>query len=271
MTVYVEYAFLENFFLDGALLGLSLTFTRTPIRWKHLCFSAFLGGIFALAYPFIPLPKPLLILLKTAVGILLCLTAFGRIKSKKEWGRYGLTALFFFTLTFAFGGAITAVSEGVFAGKTPASIVFIGFAILGLISLLLAKKLHKKRAVYAYLYDCEILYKQRVVAAVGFLDSGNTVTKFGLPVCFITPDLFYEVWGEELVFANAEKEGEQVRDEMYIHTLTGEKRTTLYKGELQIKGKDGKKRRKQVYFALSVNMISREYKILLNAGIWHED
>ncbi len=271
MTVYVEYAFLENFFLDGVLLGLSLLFTRTPIGWRRLCFSAFLGAIFALVYPFITLPKPLSFLLKTAVGILLCLTAFGRIKSKKEWGRYALTAVFFFTLTFAFGGAITAFSEGVFLGKTPASIVFIGVAILGLISLFLAKKLHKKRAVYAHLYDCEILYKQRVAAAVGFLDSGNTVTKFGLPVCFITPDLFYEVWGEELVFANAEKEGEQVRDETYIHTLAGEKKVRLYKGELQIKGKEGKKRRREAYFAVSGNMISREYKILLNAGIWHED
>ena len=271
MTIYVEYAFLENFFLDGALLVLSMLFTRTPIGWKRLCFSAFLGGIFALVYPFILLPKILLFFLKLAVGMLLCLTSFGRIKSKKEWGRYGLSTLFFFTLTFAFGGALTAFSEGVFVGKTPVSIVCVGFVILGVISLLLAKKLHEKRVVYAHLYDCEILYKQRVVAAVGFLDSGNIATKNSLPICFITPDLFYEVWGEEFVFANAEKEGEQVRVETHIHTLAGAKKATLYKGALQIKGKDGKKRRKEAYFAVSGNMISREYKILLNAGIWHED
>ena len=56
----------------------------------------------------------------------------------------------------------------------------------------------------------------------------------------------------------------QVCDEMCIATLSGEKRVKLYKGKLQIKGKE---KDKWVYFAPSTNMITREYELLLHNGI----
>ena len=94
--------------------------------------------------------------------------------------------------------------------------------------------------------------------AVGFYDSGNQATKNGLPVCFVSPDLIYDLFSAEVL----EKTG-QVYAEMSITTVNGRKTTVLYRGKIQTVGVE-----KEVYFAPAPNMISREYKILLNARIF---
>lgn len=258
MTVYIEYAFLENFLLDGVLLSLALVAAKAPLRWWRLVLSASLGGVFAVVFPLLRLPAFLLTLLKISVGFLLCLLAFGRIKTKKDGSRYAFTSLFFFLFTFSFGGAIT----GVFDRVSPVALL-IGFAVLSLISLFLIGKLYAKRALNGFLYDCRILYKQRSVAVSGFLDSGNRAQKYGVPVCFVSPELIYDLFSEE-IFEN----GGQVCDELSVSTLNGEKKYPLYKGDIEIVTKEGVHKKREVYFAPSANMISREYKVLLHSRIF---
>ena len=99
----------------------------------------------------------------------------------------------------------------------------------------------------------------------GFWDSGNLAMKNNLPVCFICPSLFYDIFLE----GNFEKDRGQVCDEMQIYTLNGEKSVLLYRGELSIKkGKDILKR--EVYFSPSRNMLSRTYSLLLPSGIFDQ-
>lgn len=265
MTVYIEYAFLENFLYDGVLLSLALAAARARLRWLFVLFSAGLGGVFALAYPFLNLPAWLDIPLKLAVGALLCLLAHGRVKNKKDWGRYALTCVLFFALSFGFGGALVACSGGGTLQKMPAIAVFITFAMLSAVTLLLMKKLYEKRAVHAYVYDCEIFYRGRRVRLSGFLDSGNTATKNGLPVCFLSPDIFYELWGEELLQGGSTTSAPQ--EEMRIVTMAGERKFPLYRAGLRVRTGKGLVQRKEVYFASSANMIAREYKMLLNARV----
>lgn len=262
MTVYIEYAFLENFIFDGGLLLLTLYALRIPIKWRKVLFSAVFGAFFAVVYPFLHLPKILSLLLKIAVGFALILLAFGRLKNKNEWGMYALSAFFFFGLSFAYGGTLTAFTSGFFKGKTPSILVLIGFLCFSLLVIILVKKLYQKRALHAFIYDCAILYNKRRVAVFGYLDSGNLATKNGAPVCFLSPDIFYELYGNEIVFC-----GGQVCDELLIHTLAGDKKVPLCKGELEIKTPKGIRAKKQVYFAMAANMISREYQLLLQANI----
>lgn len=264
MTVYIEYAFLENFLFDGALLFLAFTAARAPMKWWRICLSAFCGAIFALLFPLLKLPTPLLVLLKIAVGLLLCLLATQRLKTKKEWGRYALSCVLFFVFTFAFGGALTGIA-GRFA-KVNSLFVVIGFAILTVISLILIGVLYKKKAVHKYVYPCEILYKQRSVDVLGYLDSGNLAAKNGLPVCFLSADVFYDLFGEELLFEKEERGG-QVRDEMTVHTVSGAKTLVLFKAVIKVKQAGKKTTKKDTYFAIGQNIISREYKLLLNASI----
>ncbi len=270
MIVYVEYAFLENTLFDFALLCMAALLCNIKITWWKTLFSACLGGVFAVLFPLLALPDFLFLLLKIAVGLLLCLVAFPRLKTKKDGGRYALNAALFFLLTFLYGGALTALFSTLFCGKISVFIVVAGFAFFSLLLLFLAKKFREKRALYRHIYDCAILYKQRVTAVLGYMDSGNLASKNGVPVCFLSTDIFYDIWGEELAFATLPKNGEdggQVCDEMQISTMSGEKRIKLFLAVLEMRLPSGEKVQKQVYFSPSANMINREYKLLLNAGI----
>ena len=264
MIVYVEYAFLQNFFFDGALLCLSFVACKVPIKWGKIVFSATCGGIFALLYPLLRLPIFLGLFFKIAVGFLLCLLAFERIKNKKEWGRYALSAVLFFLLTFTFGGALTALQTALNVSILPKTLVICAFfALCAVVGMVLAK-LYQKKRLYAYIYPCKMHANGKEKALQGYIDSGNLASKDGLPVCFLVPDVFYDIFGEEMLFCEG-----QVCDEIKIKTMSGERFVRVKQGEIEVKLGE-KTLKKQVYFALAANMIGREYQILLSARFLEE-
>ena len=269
MVVYVEYAFLENFIFDGALLCLSLVASKEPLKWRKVVFSALCGSIFAVIFPLLSLPRSLGFLLKFSMGFLLCMIPFQRLKTKKEWGRYAMTASFFFAFTFAFGGALTGVYTSFSLSKMPNFVVVIGFFLLCLCSGVFIVKLYEKRRIHAFIYPCKAFANGKNVHALGFFDSGNSAVKNGLPVCFVSMDIFYEICGGEIVFG--EKDKGQVRDEMQITTMAGVRQIPLYQGEIEVKTGTKERQKKSVYFAPATNMIQREYKILLNARIFEKN
>ena len=89
-------------------------------------------------------------------------------------------------------------------------------------------------------------------------------SKDGLPVCFLVPDVFYDIFGEEMLFCEG-----QVCDEIKIKTMSGERFVRVKQGEIEVKLGE-KTLKKQVYFALAANMIGREYQILLSAHFLEE-
>ena len=54
-------------------------------------------------------------------------------------------------------------------------------------------------------------------------------------------------------------------EELCISTLAGEKKCKVFRGDLEVKEKEGVTLLKGAYFALSANMLSRGYKLLLNS------
>ncbi len=255
MEIYIEYAFLENFLFDGGLLVLALYAAKSKIKWWRVCLSASLGGAFALLFPFIALPSFLKTALKFFVGALLCLLAFPRLKTRGEWRSCAWTTVFFFIFSFGFGGALL----GAYANfqRVPSYLVYLGFTALCGASVFLLRKFYARKAVHKRIYPCTLLYGESRIHTQAFLDSGNLATKNGLPVCFLSPELFYELYGAEIL-----EGGGQVCDEMSITTLSGGRKAALYHGEIEIEGT-----KKDVYFSPAVNMIGREYKVLLNFQI----
>lgn len=259
MTVYIEYALIENFLYDYVLLRLAFFAAREKTKWYKAAFSALLGAAFALVCPFLSLQSVLFLVLKIGVGLLLCLLAFGRLKTKKEWGRYAFTALCFFFLTFCYGGALQA-----FSGKKalPPQAVFLGFSLLTLTLLCFVQKWYAKRSLQAFIYPCTLWWGTRTLVATGYYDSGNRATKNGVPICFVSPELLYALLGDEWL-----KGGGTCRDETEITTVSGVKAIALYKGEIEMEISRGITAKKAVYFSPSRNMITREYKVLLNAAL----
>ena len=268
MTVYIEYAFLQNFFLDGGLLWLSHKVIKTPINRKRILLSSLFGAIFAVLYPLLRLPSLLGTVLKIAAGCLLCMLAFGRIKSKKERRGYFLFTTVFFSWSFLFGGALNGVTQGISPDYVKTVLTPLGFLVLSVFCVYFSRKLYKRSSILRQVYDCVIRNGEKEAAAQGFLDSGNMVTKKGIPVCFVSPEIIYRLWGGEILFS--EKGEGQVRDEVAITTMTGSKKVLLYKGSLQIIAGEKRKEIKEVYFAPSANMISREYMMILHSRIFDE-
>ena len=257
MVVYIELAVIENFLLDGVLLWLALKIARREIRKRKIILSALVGAGFAVVYPFLTLAPFLEVVLKIAVGALLVLLAGKLPKVKKGWGRYALSCIYFFLFTLFSAGFIFAIF-----GQTPPKWgVGLGFCLLIPIIFAIMRVIYARRRVESVLYDCKVVYKTRAVQVVGYYDSGNLASKNGLPVCFLSPEVGCEVLGLELW----EDRG-QVCDEVAISTLSGEKRLRVFLGEIHIKNV-----KKQAYFALSGNMLSREYKLLLHARIFDEE
>lgn len=274
MEIYIEYAFLENFIFDSVLLWLALKAAKvTVIKWR-LVLSATLGAAFALIFPLLRLSRIYSIVLKLSFGFLLCFVLFPRLKTKKEWGMYAFTAFFFFAFSFGFGGSLLGVygfslvsKEGGFATKQiPPIAVLLGFTILSLGTLYFVRRIYARRRILREVYDCCILKDEKRIKTKGFLDSGNLAYKDGIPVCFLSPDVVYELWGDELLL---DKDMGQVCDEMEITTVNGVSKIPLYQAELTVL-EQGEEIQKKVYFSPSKNMISREYKILLNARIFEK-
>lgn len=257
MVIYIEYALLENFFLDAILLFLTLISAKIPIKIWRIALSAAIGAVFAVIYPLLRLPDLLFYLLKFSFGFFLCLVVVGRVKTRKEWGRYVLSCIFFFAYSFAFGGALTALTGATLEDRAPIFIVLGGFSFFALCSIFLIKKFYQKRTEYHYIYDCVLIINKKMIKARGFLDSGNTASKNGLPVCFVAPELGFTLWGEEVL------NGKDSEEELEITTLGGKKKMPLYLGEVQVYV-NGKYRQIQTYFAPSTNIVLREYQVILN-------
>lgn len=258
MEIYIEYAFLENFLYDFALLWLAFFAAQVKAKRGRLCLSATLGGVFALLFPLLSLSKWQGTVLKLATGAVLCLLAFGRIYSKKRWEKYILVTLLFFAFGFGFGGTLLVVYGPLSIGeKVPSFAVFLGFAVLMGIGIFLVKVMYARRSARVGIYTCSLIAKEKCLTAEGFYDSGNLAVKDGIPVCFLSPAIFYELYGEEIL-----KGSGQVCVEMQISTLAGNKKVVLYQGEIEVEGV-----RSVVYYAPSTHIIGKEYGVLINARV----
>ncbi|MBR2646652.1 MAG: sigma-E processing peptidase SpoIIGA [Clostridia bacterium] len=265
MVIYIEYALFENFLFDSVLLFLALKAAKENVRPFKVGLAAVMGAVFAVVFPLLRLSVFGALVLKTSVGFLLCLIAFGNIKTKKDRGRYALTTFFFFTFTFLFGGVLLGVTQDFFKNKVPSVFVMTAFAILTVLTSVFIQKLYQKRRLQRFIYPCTVFYGENIIKVDAFLDSGNRAQKNGLPVCFLSLDTLYELRKEEIWHKG---EG-QVCDEIEIHTLGGVKKLPIYQGEIVLKKSVGEERKK-VYLAPATNMVCREYSMILSAYVLEE-
>ncbi len=259
--MYVEYVFLDNFLFDGALLICAAAFSKIPIRLWRICLSSLLGAAFAIIYPFILLPTFFNGVLKIAVGLILPLLLQPKLHGKRAWKKYAITAFYFLALSTAVGGALI----GLAGWKTlPKWCVWLGLFAIATVAFFGVKAGEKRRSFKRFTYPCIAYFSDREIRAEGYFDSGNRAQKNGLPVCFVSPDFLYDLFGWEYLNTRG-----HVRDEMQIMTVSGRKNISLYEAEIEI-AKDKQRFKKRVYFSPTANMLTREYKILLNARIFEE-
>lgn len=255
MVVYIEYALAENFLVDCFLLYLACFTARRKIPLRRLVFAALIGAVGAVVFPLLPIAAFWAYPLKFLGGAGLCFLASGK---EKFWR----VCPCFFTYSFALAGALFAFASfqaqagGYFLSQTGATIVVCGGGLFTAVCVAVVKKCRIRKAVLRHTYDCTAIVCGREAKTTGFLDSGNMAFYKGVAVCFISPDLAYDL-----------READIWTDEkLQIVTLSGVKTLSAFKGFVEIKT-DGKIARKEVYFAVSGNMLSRGYKLLLHSQI----
>lgn len=189
MTVWIEAAFAENCFMDGVLLYLSLKCARVRVSALRLVLAALLGGGEALLFPLLPLPAPLLYLVKFSGGLLLAFVAAKGLKNSF------VAAGVFFALTFCLGGAIVAVysffgaepaGEGYRIGRAPAGFVLTAAILFLFLAGRAAKAFYRRRARERDLLSCALTVGDKTVRLTGLLDSGNRLSFRGKPVCVVS-------------------------------------------------------------------------------------
>lgn len=261
MEVYIEYAFLQNFIIDALLLWLALNISKQPISYKRIALSALCGAAFALLFPLLNLSKVFAFFLKFSFGFLLCLLA---TKPKNAGGMVALSFVFFFGLTFLFGGALIAlyqifeldhsIENGYIVESAPLSLVLCGIIVLAVFTLKWAKKLYFDRKIRRFYYSCELFSQTKCIKAVGFLDSGNLASFHSIPVCFLSPEMVFELIDTGQVF-----------DEMQISTLNGVKKIKIFKGPiLKIYFENSEHIVKELYFSSEPSLKGRNYQMILS-------
>lgn len=260
MTVYIEYAFLENVLLDGCLLFFALRYSGCASTWRILV-AAIVGGVVAVLFPLVSLPTIFLTAYKLCTGVTLPLIAMKKESKSKAF----LCVLLFFAFSFLVAGGVFA-----FASFVP---VVGGYYLQGiplslLTSLLFScffflteciKKCRRRRQKTDCFVDCVLEGKEGAVMAQGFVDTGNQLRHFGLPVCFVTPTLFDKIHTSERTgTAN-------------VLTVAGSKKITVAKiKKLRITSGGQTHIINGVYLSPSATLCGREYEILLGAWAWSE-
>lgn len=278
MYVYVEYAFIENFALDGALLWIACAATRTKIHVLPIVCAASFGAFFACAFALVSCEYLTALFVKIAVGALLCLVVkgadrkiFAKALSWREvlvkWRGVAAFIGVFFAASACLAGVMFAIDGSGVSLKTwqiPVCIVFF-FAIKRWIN-----KLFFFKRISRFLYRCRLYGGERIdgVDATGFLDSGNRASEKGVPVCFISTEIAFRLMGEETTFVSTE-----------ISTVNGRKKIKVFAGRVSIYRADEANTIEEgervvemrVYFSPSIRLNeSKGYGVLLPAACLDE-
>ena len=229
MVVYIEYVIIDNVVIDSLLLSLVKKCFHRKRNKARIFFSSLFGAATACVFPLLSLPLAPAIALKLLCGFVMSLLS-GRCESVRQ---YISDYLLLLLLTFSFGGAVYAVCHafgvsfdflsGAYGGE-----VCLGGLLAFVYSLSravgkVALSLYRKKTVFPFLRDCEVVIGDMSFSVKGFIDSGNTLfdRKSGLPVILASPELSAKLR------TNGALAGKRA-NEMYFSTVSGKDHVPVY-------------------------------------------
>lgn len=174
MTVYIEYVFLDNFFIDYMILSSAVYFSGARAEKKRIIVISLFGATISLLYPLIK-NATLSFLFKLPIGIILVFLSC-RYRTKKSFFR--ATVFFFFT-TFLLGGAVFFIYQ-LFnienSSELAVSIVLLPCYVVFRATFCIVHSIKRTELTKKDIFDCEITLGEKTVKCKGFYDSGNTAT-----------------------------------------------------------------------------------------------
>lgn len=261
MVVYWEYAFLENFILDGLLLYLALKCARVKCYPVNLLLAAGIGAAEAVVFPLFPFPVWAAYLVKIVGGIAIALIAVRRARFRS----YVIVATAFFLMTFAFGGLLVAAysffgaeyaeGNGFIVERAPVALVFGVAGVFAVLVALSARALYRYRRIKRNLFACVLRAGKKSVRVTGFSDSGNLLTFRNRPVSVISA-----VTALALFQNNAKEVGR-----MTVNTISGSRDAPVFECDLEVALTHKKIKKAGAYVTVG-NIQSKEYSLILHSA-----
>ncbi len=263
MTVYIEYVLIDNFIIDYLMLKASFALTATSVTRSRLFFCAFLGALFALAYPLLSMHTVLLTLIKICFGLLMVFVA-GKFKNKKA---FYVTTVVFFAYTFMTGGAVIGIFSilGV-PYSTEYSIALmvvpVYFIFMGVTSVV--KFLYRRKDINCNIYDIEITAFGVTKKGKGFFDTGNELYDGDNPVIVCGKNFAKEFMGGGL--------GKIKLKRITVNTVNGKQENIAFDIEqIKIYNLDEPNIFKKVTLCVSKSEVGANYDVILSPALAGEN
>lgn len=207
MSVYIEYAFIDNIIINYILIETSIKLAHVKSSFIFRFFSALLGTLVALTIPLFSIKELYLIVIKISLAFLMVYVC-GKYENFK---RYFLTVFLFIILTFLSGGFIIAIFYFLdidyqkyfilnYDSVLPIGISVLLIYALSLSLLRLGKLLVKERNFRPFLRNCILVINKKKFKIKGFIDSGNSLydVRSSLPVVVCSKSLYEKLKGAGL-------------------------------------------------------------------------
>ena len=201
MQVYIEYAILDNFFVDYFLLRQAAVILRIKFKKRWLILSSVIGTAVAVILPLFYLPTVVSFAVKLLLGMVISFTA---VKHRNFIG-YIKYFNVFLLLTFLLGGVIIGIMSllGIpydFRAYYSNKLLPIGLNVLFGYLLYFGIRKFVDRFVSSVmiapdLYDAEVIINGVSFKAVAFFDNGNRLKdeKTGLPIIICNQKFFNKI------------------------------------------------------------------------------
>lgn len=262
MIVYWEYAFIENFVLDGLLLYLALKCARLKVRPVNLILAAAAGGTEGALFPLFMFPDWCITVIKFLGGALLVVIAI----YKGTRRTYPIAILSFFFFTFALGGLLTALysycnipyitQEGYFIESAPVALVL---AVAGIFTIACAHgvaRLFRYRRMARQIFNCKLKACGKEICRKAFADSGNCLFYRGHPVCVISAVAVFALFG-----AHPKEAGK-----MTVNTVQGSRLSSVFLCERMDIAINGTVQTFQGVYFTTGEVHSKDYQMILHTA-----
>ncbi len=202
MSVYIEYAFIDNIIINYILLQTATRLAHVKSKFFLRGVSALVGTLVAICIPLFNLLEIYLILIKISLAFLMVYICGSFINVK----RYLLTVFLFVTLTFLSGGFIIALFlllgidyENYFIlhydSLMPVGVTVLVIYVTNKALIKLGKALVKERNLRPFLRNCILVINDKKFKIKGFFDSGNSLydARSGLPIVVCSTSLYKKI------------------------------------------------------------------------------
>ena len=251
MSVYIEYAILDNLSMDCLLLLLATSTLKLPTKWYRILLGGAVGSISSLLC--VTLTGAILYVAKVLSLLLMCIATVG-IGKKLLWCVFS-TALY----TFLLGGAIIGVfnlSAQSFVGgviyqsDVPLFCYFFAILLAVVLVKMLMAYIKDVKNVLPNVFRCQIVL-DGVHNVNALYDSGNGATCNGLALCFVSKK-FCDVFAKRMLCGQTQN--------VSICTVAGKCTVMATKGQVGLSGQ-----RMDVYFA--IGKMSHLHDVILASGV----